>query len=261
MAGPEQADKPMGIEFYGVSQVYSESGVDLTLLQGNLQRSLKERWERGRRALASALALRQAFQRGKGSSPPINWDEWNPVMTDVIAFVKLFHAHNVQFVLIGGQAMVALGSAHVTFDTDICYQRTPANLTALVAAFASIHPYLRGVPPGLPFRFDVPTLAADLNFTLDTDYGEIDLLGEVSGVGTYDQVLAQSVGGTMDGLPVRILSVDGLIAAKKAAGRIKDQTHLLELLELKKMLEAAHGGPDLDTSRPSPPHFDVTFSG
>jgi hypothetical protein len=139
--------------------------------------------------------------------------------------------------------MVALGSAHVTFDTDICYQRTPANLAALVAAFASIHPYLRGVPPGLPFRFDVPTLVAGLNFTLDTDLGEIDLLGEVSGVGTYDQVLAQSVEGRLDGLPVRVLSVDGLIAAKKAAGRNKDQLHLLELIELKKILDAAREKP------------------
>jgi hypothetical protein len=239
MAAPEQTDKPKGIEFYGGYEVYSESGVDLTLLRNNLRRSLQQRWERGRRALESALALRQAFQIGKQPSPPIDWENWDPHMTDVIAFVKLFQAHNVQFVMIGGQAMIALGSAHVTFDTDICYQRTPANLAALVTALAPIHPYLRGVPPGLPFRFDVPTLAAGLNFTLDTDFGEIDLLGEVSGVGNYDQVLAQSVEGTLAGLTLRILSVDGLIAAKKAAGRNKDHGHLLELIELKKILDAA----------------------
>jgi hypothetical protein len=239
MAAPEQADKPKGIEFYGGYEVYSESGVDLTLLRGNLRRSLEERWERGRRALASSLTLRQAFQIGKKPSPPIDWNNWSPHMTDVVAFVKLLTAHNVQFVVIGGQAMRALGSAHITDDTDICYQRTPDNLAALVAAFTPIHPYLRGVPPGLPFHFDVPTLAAGLNFTLDTDYGEIDILGEVSGVGTYDQVLAQSVEGTVVGLTVRILSIDGLIAAKKAAGRNKDHGHLLELIELKKMLDAA----------------------
>jgi hypothetical protein len=244
MSAPEQQKKSKGIEFYGGYEVYSESGVDLTLLRNNLQRSLQERWERGRRALASALALQQAFKRDKGSSPPINWDEWNPLMTDVIAFVNLFRAHNVQFVVIGGQAMRAQGSAHVTDDTDICYQRTPDNLAALAAAFAPIHPYLRGVPTGLPFRFDVPTLAAGLNFTLITDYGEIDLLGEVSGVGNYDQVLAQSEERSLSNLPVRILSLDGLIAAKKAAGRRKDLQHLLELEELKKLRDAAGETPE-----------------
>lgn len=239
MSAPDQADKPKGIEFYGGYEVYSESGVDLTLLRNNLRRSIEERWERGRRALASALMLRLSCAPGKQPDPPIGWDNWEPHMTNVLAFVKLLTAHNVQFVLIGGQAMRSHGSAHVTDDTDICYQRTPANLAALVAAFAGIHPYLRGVPPGLPFRFDVPTLAAGLNFTLDTDHGEIDILGEVSGVGNYDQVLAESVERQVDGMTVRILSIDGLIAAKKAAGRTKDQLHLLELLELKKLLDAA----------------------
>jgi hypothetical protein len=242
MAAPEQTDKPKGIEFYGGYEVYSESGVDLTLLRNNLQRSLEERWRKGRRALESGLAMRQALSAGKKSTPPFDWNNWNPIMTDVIAFVNLLAAQNVQFVMIGGQAMRAQGSAHVTDDTDICYQRTPANLAALVSALAPIHPYLRGVPPGLPFRFDVRTLAAGLNFTLITDHGEIDLLGEVSGVGTYDQVLAQSEEGTLLGLTVRILSLDGLIAAKRAAGRRKDLQHLLELEELKKMRDASESG-------------------
>jgi predicted nucleotidyltransferase len=236
MAAPEQKDKPKGIEFYGGYEVYSESGVDLTLLRGNLRRSIEERLANNRRAAEFGMALWQSNPSRELLKSALNR---SLSMTDAGAFLKLLAAHNVQFVLIGGQAMVALGSAHVTYDTDICYQRTPANLAALVAAFAPIHPYLRGAPPGLPFRFDVPTLAAGLNFTLDTDHGAIDLLGEVSGVGNWDQVLAQSVEKTMYGLTIRVLSVEGLIAAKKAAGRNKDQSHLLELLELKKILDAA----------------------
>lgn len=238
MATPEQTDKPKGIEFYGGYQVYSESGVDLTLFQSTLRRSVEERWENNRRAATFGLALQQSNKAAEGLIPPIDWAQWKPNMTDPAAFVQLLTAHKVQFVMIGGQAMVAHGSAHITLDTDICYQRTPANLAALVAAFAPFHPYLRGVPPGLPFRFDVPTLAAGLNFTLDTDHGQIDILGEVSGIGNYDQVFAQSVERAVFGLTVRILSVDGLIAAKKAAGRNKDQLHLLELIELKKILHA-----------------------
>jgi hypothetical protein len=247
MAAPEQRDKPKGIKFYGVDEVYSESGVDLTLLHSNLRQSIEERLENNRRAAEFGFALWQsnphrellaAFNRTVS-------------MTDVAAFLKLLVGLQVQFVLIGDQALAAHGSAHVTFDTDICSQRTPENLAALVAALAPVHPYLRGAPPGLPFCFDMPTVEAGLNFTLDTDKGKIDILGEVSGVGTYEQVLAHSVEKIVYGFPVRILSIDGLIAAKKAAGRTKDQLHLLELIELKKILDSAN--PTTDEHGQSPP--------
>ena len=159
-------------------------------------------------------------------------------MFDPEAIVRRLNEQGVEFVVIGGLAMIAHGSAYLTKDLDVCYERSPSNLAALVAALAPLHPYLRGAPPGLPFRLDVPTLQAGLNFTLTTDCGDLDLLGEVSGVGAYPQVRAQSKEQSMFGLSIRILSVDGLIAAKKAAGRVKDQSHLLELIELKKMLEA-----------------------
>jgi hypothetical protein len=241
MATPEQNDKPQGIEFYGGYPVYSESGVDLTLLRENLQRSLEERWENNRRAAAFGRALQQSASSRGGSRLP---EQEGPDMVDPITLVKLLVVHQVQFVIIGGQAMRAHGSAHVTEDIDLCYERSTANLAALAAALTPLHPYLRGVPPGLPFRFDVPTLAAGLNFTLITDCGEVDLLGEVSGIGSYTQVLAQSEERTLLGVTIRILSLDGLIAAKKAAGRGKDRQHLLELEELKKLREAAAEGTD-----------------
>jgi hypothetical protein len=138
-------------------------------------------------------------------------------------------------------AMVSHGSAHVTDDLDVCYSRTEKNIAAVAAALADLHPYLRGVPEGLPFRWDIATIQAGLNFTLRTDLGPVDFLGEVAGVGSYEQVLAQSEEQEIYGIPVRVLSLDGLIAAKKAAGRNKDQAHVLELEELKKLRDAAQG--------------------
>jgi hypothetical protein len=240
MAAPEQGDKAKGIEFYGGYQVYSESGVDLTLLRANLQRPLEERLENNRRAVAFGLMLQQSRPRRPGEEPLGKEEQ---VVIDAVTVVKLLVEHGVQFVLVGGQAMRAQGSAHVTDDLDICYQRSPANLAALVAALSPIHPYLRGAPPGLPFRVDVPTLQAGLNFTLTTDSGDIDLLGEVSGIGGYDQVRKQSEERPLFGSTLRVLSVEGLIAAKKAAGRGKDKLHLLELEELKKLLDAAREEP------------------
>ncbi len=49
------------IEFYGGYQVYSESGVDLTLLPENLRRSLEQRWENNCRGVALARAVTARF--------------------------------------------------------------------------------------------------------------------------------------------------------------------------------------------------------
>jgi predicted nucleotidyltransferase len=158
--------------------------------------------------------------------------------TDAVGVVRTLLDHQVEFIIVGGQAMRVHGSAYITEDVDLCYRRTPANIAALAAACAPLHPYLRGAPPGLPFRFDPPTIQAGLNFTLTTDWGDLDLVGEVSGLGLYDRVVAQSEEKSMFGMPVRILSLEGLILAKKAAGRGKDRQHLLELEELKKLRDA-----------------------
>jgi hypothetical protein len=83
-----------------------------------------------------------------------------------------------------------------------------------------------------------PPIEAGLNFTLVTDYGDVDFLGEVSGIGSYQQAVAQSGEENIEGMTLRVLSLDGLIAAKKAAGRAKDLAQLLELEELKKLREA-----------------------
>jgi hypothetical protein len=218
----------VGIEFYGGYQVYSESGVDLTLLRENLKRTPTERVARNAGPLRLGLALRNSMKGQAGT----------PMLLEVDKLLQLLVTGGVEFVLIGGFAMRAHGSAHVTEDLDICYGRSPQNTAALVRTLASIHPYLRGAPPGLPFRFDEPTIQAGLNFTLQTDLGDLDVLGEVSGVGRYEQAMAKSVEITLFGNVIRVLSLDALIDTKRAAGRTKDRMQLPELEELKKARDA-----------------------
>jgi hypothetical protein len=222
------------MEFYGNYQVYSESGVDLTLLRENLKRTATERVEKNSRGIGVVAELKRA---GRATCRPTQLDRCEMEL-EVKKILSLLTTHQVQFILIGGLAMRVHGSAHITEDLDVCYSRAPQNIVALASAFETIHPYLRGAPAGLPFHFDVPTILAGLNFTLISDLGDIDLLGEVSGIGNYEKALPQSEKRTIFELPVPVLSLDGLIAAKKAAGRGKDRQHLLELEELKKMRDA-----------------------
>jgi len=139
----------------------------------------------------------------------------------------------VAYIMIGGWAVIAHGSGYITRDTDLCYQRTPENIQRLVRAVEPLHPYLRGAPPDLPFRFDARTIESGLNFTLTTDAGDLDLLGEVAGLGTFERAAIFSEQMELFGFPVRVLSLDGLVRSKKAAGRPKD---LLILPELEALL-------------------------
>lgn len=227
------------IEFYGGYQVYSESGVDLTLLRENLKRSGTERLTRNEQAVRSLVGFQAAVAFPEKEGTPPRRPTMALMALDIEGILRTLTNHQVRFILVGGLAMRLQGSAHITDDLDICYDRAPENLAALVTALAPFHPNMRGAPPGLPFRLDIPTIQAGLNFTLMTDLGDLDLLGEVAGVGRYEQALAQSEEKTTYGLSIRVLTLEGLLASKKAAGRRKDQNHILELEELKKLRDTA----------------------
>jgi hypothetical protein len=144
----------------------------------------------------------------------------------------------VEFILIGGLAANARGSARVTTDVDVSYGRSAANLERLVRALAPVKPYLRGAPPRLPFEWSVSTLRAGLNFAFITTEGAIDLLGEIVGGGTYEDLLPHSPVERAFDRDIRILDLAGLIRVKRAAGRPKD---LEVLAELEAIAEEAAG--------------------
>jgi predicted nucleotidyltransferase len=140
--------------------------------------------------------------------------------------------HGVRFIVIGGWAAIIHGSARSTNDVDVVYARDPDNVERLVKALVPWQPYLRGAPPGLPFRWDVATIRAGLNFTLTTQYGDLDLLGEVAGGGTYEQLLPFSEEVTALGITCQVVTLERLIQLKRAAGRPKDLQIIAELQAL-----------------------------
>jgi predicted nucleotidyltransferase len=156
--------------------------------------------------------------------------------THIEAILTRLAGTGVEFVVIGGVAGLAHGSARVTFDVDVCYERSAENIRRLCDTLAPLHPRLRGAPEGLPFLLDPETVRAGLNFTLTTDLGAVDLLGEISGLGGYKSVKASSEVLSLYGLEMNVLTLEGLLAAKRAAARGKDKEAIVELealLELK----------------------------
>lgn len=148
----------------------------------------------------------------------------------LLPILEAFSGAQVRCVLIGGAAMRLRGSAHIIDDLDFCYDRAWNNLERLVSALAAHHPTLRGAPPDLPFVVDARTLKAGLNFTLQTMPG---LLGEAAGIASFEGVWERATAMDIHQIPVRVASLDDLIAMKRAAGRPKDLTHLRELEALR----------------------------
>jgi hypothetical protein len=151
------------------------------------------------------------------------------VTPDLLGFVRVLSGAGVEYIIVGGVAAGIHGALRTTLDLDVVYRRTPDNIDRLTSALAPYRPYLRGAPAGLPFRFDRDTVLRGLNFTLTTTLGELDLLGEVTGGGAFDDLIASAETVTLEGFGCRVVSLPTLIALKRAAGRGKDREALAEL--------------------------------
>jgi hypothetical protein len=140
--------------------------------------------------------------------------------------------HGVDFVVVGGVAGLAQGSSYPTYDLDVAYARDRTNLQRLVGALTTIGVTLRGAPPDLPFQLDAQALANGANFTFDTQFGSFDILGDIAGIKSYEELRKTSQLKRIAGVEVRVAALDHLIAMKRAANRVKDQLMVTEYVEL-----------------------------
>ena len=168
------------------------------------------------------------------------------MVTDFEQALSTLTGGGVEFIVIGGVAGTLHGSAFITQDLDVVYAHNRENIRRLAAALQPHEPYLRGAPEGLPFHWDEPTIRNGLNFTLTTSFGDLDLLGEATGGGAYEDLLPHSCEVSGFGVRFRLLNLDKLIVLKRAAGRPKD---LVVVAELQGILEKRKqpSGPQPET--------------
>lgn len=146
-----------------------------------------------------------------------------------VEMIPLLLQAGVRFVVIGGVAANAHGSARITFDLDIVFDPAEDNRERLGSVLSAWRMRLRGAPRDLPWVPDARSLAVSHVLTLESPDGKLDVMDELAGVGDYRAVLSRSEELTYEGHLFRVLKLDALIAAKRAANRATDRSHLVEL--------------------------------
>lgn len=142
----------------------------------------------------------------------------------------------VEFVVVGGIAAIAHGSAYLTGDLDITYSPDEENLERLGQVLVSLGARLRGVTDDVPFIPDGRTLRRTRVLTLDTPLGPIDLLAQPDGAPVYGELRSRAERDVIAGVEVAYASLEDLIAMKKAAGRPKDLVAIEELEAIRRLL-------------------------
>jgi predicted nucleotidyltransferase len=154
---------------------------------------------------------------------------------DFYRVLRALHDGGVEFLVVGGVAAVLQGAPVNTFDVDVVFSRSEANVARLLPVLHALDAHYRIQPE----RRLVPTashLASPGHQNLITPYGAFDLLGTVGHDLGYEDLLPQSV--QMDigeGIQVRVLKLEKLIEIKEELGQEKD---LATLPVLRRTVEA-----------------------
>jgi hypothetical protein len=135
----------------------------------------------------------------------------------------------VDFVIAGGMAALILGGSLMTRDVNVVCSLDAENLLRLFDTLKELNPVHRMTPQRIPFTREHVEKGGLKNLYLSTDLGQLDCLGDIKGIGGYDECLARSEDVQLSGGTIKVLSLDAMIDAKRAMGRPRDLHTVLEL--------------------------------
>lgn len=137
-------------------------------------------------------------------------------------FIKAFNRNHVEYILVGGMAVILHGYVRTTGDMDIWVKKTAVNYDKVVKAFTDF-----GMPvfdmtkeKFLGIQFDV--------WSFGREPVKIEIMTEVKGL-NFDEAFSLALIYKQDDFEIRYLHIKSLLDAKRAAGRYKDLDDIEQL--------------------------------
>jgi len=146
----------------------------------------------------------------------------------------------VEFLLIGGVAVAYHGHIRATKDVDIVPAPNHENLERLAAVLRRLEAQVAGAEDfaegELPDPLDPAALELGGNWVMTTKLGRLDVMQWIGDWKLWAEFAPAAIDERIDGLPIKIVSYEGLVKLKELAGRPQD------LLDLQELREAREGG-------------------
>ena len=133
---------------------------------------------------------------------------------DYMDMLKCLNKAELDYIMVGGWAVNMYGYVRATVDLDIWILADAENARRVYTALVEF---------GAPVAEMKPDDFAEYGmiFQIGVAPCRIDIISKISGVSYLDAV-QRAVPKTIDGVEVRVISLEDLIANKKASGRAKD---------------------------------------
>ena len=146
---------------------------------------------------------------------------------DFSDFIKALNKHEVDYMVVGGFAVIIHGYNRTTGDLDIWVRQSKENYAKLIAAFKTF-----GMPLNALGEEDFLNNTKDV-YTFGRVPVCIEILTAVKGL-TFEESFPLSSKLPIDGVPLNVIDVRDLIKAKKASGRLQDKLDIEKLSDKKK---------------------------
>jgi len=149
---------------------------------------------------------------------------------DTQEFIYLLYRHDVQYLIVGGEAVIYYGYPRITGDVDFFFLNDSGNVHALYQALLD---FWDGDIPGLNGEGDLKSQGYVIQFGVPPN--RIDLLNSITGVQfgeAWEERIAESIIIHNEEVPVYFIGLKQLIENKEQVGRGKDQEDLIYLKSL-----------------------------
>ena len=134
--------------------------------------------------------------------------------SNYIDMLKCLNKAGVDYIMVGGWAINLYGYIRATVDLDIWILPEKANAQKVYAALGEFGAPISDINPD-------DFAAEGIIFQIGVAPCRIDIITKISGV-NYSEAVERAVLKEINGIPVRVISKEDLIANKKASGRTKD---------------------------------------